>query len=149
MRKKRQREKQQQEEVKKQAEVKKRQEQKAIRRKIDGLIESLGETDARALLQIQRIIERIGLDFALEKLEQTEQTEAQGGLMLSDGSRRRTKGGVFFFLVKQQLKQEGRKTDMKEIFYKNQYPEEDGEKTSESSQDQSVEQPDMPVLSVA
>lgn len=148
MRKKRQREKQQQEDAKKQAEIKKRQEQKAIRRKIDGLIESLGETDARALLQIHRIIERIGLDFALEKLEQTEQTEAQGGLMLSDDSRRRTKGGVFFFLVKQELKQEGRKTDMKEIFYKNQHPEEDVDNMDEASQDQS-EQPEQQVLSVA
>lgn len=120
MRKKRQREKQQQKEQEKQIEIAKRKEQKEFRRKVTSLIESLGETDARALLQIERIIERIGLDFALQKLEEAERVEEQGGLMLADNSRRRTKGGVFFFLVKQKLKEDGRKEDMKEIFYKNQ-----------------------------
>jgi hypothetical protein len=126
MRKKRQREKQQQKEQVKQAEAKKRQEIRNFRSQVIHLVESLEETDGRALLQIDRIIERIGLDFALQKLEEAEQIEAQGGMMLPDESRKRTKGGVFFFLVKKYLKEEGRKTDMKEIFYKNQ-----GEKTLE------------------
>jgi phosphorylated adapter RNA export protein len=117
---KRQREKERQKEQQKQEEIRRRQEERIFKKKVADLIESLQESDGRALLQIDRIIERIGLDFALEKLQEAEAVETQGGLMLNDGSRRRTKGGVFFFLVKKWLKEEERRVDMKEIFYKNQ-----------------------------
>jgi hypothetical protein len=38
----------------------------------------------------------------LEVIEQAYALEAQGGLMLLNGSRRRTRGGVFFQLVREQ-----------------------------------------------
>lgn len=135
MRKKRQREKVQQKEQEKQADIQKRQEMKAFRKKVAGLIEDLGETDGRALLQIDRIIERIGLDFALAKLAETDKIESEGGLMLEDNSRRRTRGGVFFFLVKKSLKEGGRKADLKEIFYKNQDVNKDGDEVESDTQD--------------
>jgi hypothetical protein len=143
MRAKRQREKQQKKEQEKQAEVKQRQEAKVFQRRVTTLIESLGETNDRALLQIDRIIERIGIDFAEQKLGETEEVEAQGGLMVPVENRRRTKGGVFFFLVKKVLKEEGRKEDMKEIFYKNQYPKreevQEGEKETDKRQGEQKE----------
>jgi hypothetical protein len=120
VRKKRQQQKQEQKEQQKQAEIKQRQELKALKKKVSHLVETLGETKNRPLLQIERIIERIGIDFALEKLAEAEQVEAQGGLLLPDNSRRRTKGGVFFFLVKQHLKEQEQKEHMKVIFYRNQ-----------------------------
>jgi hypothetical protein len=132
MRKKRQQEKQMQKEIIKHVEAKKRREEKTFKKRVSGLIESLQETDSRALLQLRRIIDLLGLDYALQKLNEAEKVEVEGGLMLSSGTRRRTKGGVFFFLVKQHLREEGRKADMKEIFYKNQYPENDQEKGRET-----------------
>jgi hypothetical protein len=45
----------------------------------------------------------LGPDTCLTLLTETLQTEAQGGLMTADGSRRRTPGGVFFFLLKPKL----------------------------------------------
>jgi hypothetical protein len=140
VRKKRQQQKQEQKEQQKQVEAKQRQELKAFKKRVASLIEALGETDGRALLQIDRIIERVGLEFALQKLEETEQIESQGGMMIPDESRRRTKGGVFFFLVKKYLKEEGRKTDIKEIFYKNQVVEADDNKEDEGKS-QAVNEP--------
>ncbi len=139
MRGKRQRERQQQKDAAKQAEIQERQRIKAYRQKLSQIMETLEETQPRPKLQIERIAERIGLDFALEKLQQTEQIEAQGGMMLLDNSRRRTKGGVFFFLVKQALKEEGRKTDIKEIFYKNQNVEEQSDEESDTKKEEQEE----------
>lgn len=120
MRKKRQIEKQQKKEETKKQEVKQRQEAKALRQRTVDIIETLEETNARAILQIERIVERLGIEFAEAKLKEADEVESQGGLMIPQENRRRTRGGVFFFLVKKELKAQGRKQDMKEIFYKNQ-----------------------------
>jgi hypothetical protein len=73
----------------------------------------LGETEPAPLGQIQRIVKRLGKETALAFLAETQQLEAQGGLMLRDGSRRRTPGGVFFYLVKQRISTK----DKLRIFY--------------------------------
>lgn len=62
----------------------------------------LQESDAQALQQIQRAIEHCGLDFVQAVLVKTLDIEAEGGHLLSDGSRRRTPGGVFFRLLREQ-----------------------------------------------
>ena len=49
---------------------------------------------------IQRIVVRIGPDAALAFLAEALATEAVGGLLTSEGTRRRTPGGVFFYLVR-------------------------------------------------
>ena len=49
---------------------------------------------------IQRIVARIGPDAALAFLAEALATEAAGGLLTSEGTRRRTPGGVFFYLVR-------------------------------------------------
>jgi hypothetical protein len=63
----------------------------------------LGETQPGPINQIRRIVQRLGADAALAFLQETQQIEAQGGQLLPDGSRRRTRGGVFFTLVKNRV----------------------------------------------
>jgi hypothetical protein len=120
MRKKRQREKQQKQEKTKRVEVEQRKKERDQKKKMDHLLETLNETERRPLLQINRILERVGIDIMMEKLEETEKIEAEGGMLLEDNSRQRTKGGVFFYLIKGYLKEQNRFDDIKEIFYKNQ-----------------------------
>ena len=72
------------------------------------IAQELGETQPVPLAQIRRIVQRLGPDAALAFLQEAQQIEAQGGLMLPDGSRRRTPGGVFFFLVRQRITPEDR-----------------------------------------
>jgi phosphorylated adapter RNA export protein len=62
---------------------------------------ALGETEPTPLLHIRRIVQTLGSERALKLLEQARALEAQGGLTLPDGSRRRTPGGVFFRLVRE------------------------------------------------
>ncbi len=116
MRSKRKKERQQQQESAKSA---RKQEERSFKKTIVHVAQTLGETDWKPRTQIERIVEQLGSDFALTKLQETEHLEAEGGLMLPDGSRRRTKGGVFFYLVRQWLKEQKRQADIKEIFYKN------------------------------
>jgi len=60
----------------------------------------LGETDRAPLGQVGRVVGRLGADRARTFLARTQEIEAAGGLLLPDGSRRRTPGGVFFHLVR-------------------------------------------------
>ena len=59
--------------------------------------------------QIKRIVRTIGEERALALLQQALEIEQQSGLMLPDGSRRYTPGGVFFRLVKEQMSPEERR----------------------------------------
>jgi PHAX RNA-binding domain-containing protein len=63
---------------------------------------ALGETEPVPLMHIRRIVQTLGSERALQLLEQARTVEAQGGLPVVDGSRRRTPGGVFFRLVREQ-----------------------------------------------
>jgi hypothetical protein len=62
---------------------------------------TLGETENVPLMHIRRIVQTLGPDRALQLLEQAQTAEAEGGLMVLDGTRRRTLGGVFFRLVRE------------------------------------------------
>lgn len=64
------------------------------------IAEQLGETDKKPRRQIAAIVEHCGVEFAETLLKDTLETEANGGMMLSDQSRRRTAGGVFFHLAR-------------------------------------------------
>jgi len=61
---------------------------------------ALGETERGPLGQVGRVVGRLGADRARAFLTRTGEIEAAGGLLLPDGSRRRTPGGVFFHLVR-------------------------------------------------
>src|SRR6266516_1656079 len=63
------------------------------------IADRLGETEIPPRVRIKRIVQAIGRTQACALLEETLQIEAQGGMMLPNGSRRRTAGGVFFTLV--------------------------------------------------
>ncbi len=76
---------------------------------IDQLAAALGETAGQAQAQIRRIVRLLGPERALAFLTRTEEVEAAGGLMLPGGSRRRTKGGVYFRLVRDALSPEERR----------------------------------------
>lgn len=68
----------------------------------------LGESAETPVQQIARMLEQVGRDFVAELLAEVEKIEADGGLMTDDGSRRRTKGGVFFYLAKGKLPPDAR-----------------------------------------
>lgn len=73
---------------------------------INTLADQLGETERGPRSQIARIVRGVGVEFARELYQRTLETEGQGGLMLPDGSRRRTVGGVFIYLARAQVSSE-------------------------------------------
>ena len=72
------------------------------------IAQQLGETQRTPIQQIRRIVERRGAAAAQAVLQETQQVETNGGMMLPDGSRRRTPGGVYFQLVRSRLSAEDR-----------------------------------------
>ncbi|HEU4326932.1 MAG TPA: hypothetical protein VFS21_27580 [Roseiflexaceae bacterium] len=68
----------------------------------------LGETDAKAQKTLERLVRYLGQSRAEALLAETAAVEDAGGMLLADGSRRRTRGGVFFFLARQQIPPEAR-----------------------------------------
>jgi hypothetical protein len=66
----------------------------------------LGETQPAPRFQIAAIIQHCGLEFANQILQDTREALAQGGMLVPDGSRRRTPGGVFFFLARHRMTEE-------------------------------------------
>jgi hypothetical protein len=77
------------------------------------IADQLGETEDEPRGTILRAVQRLGSAAARGLLEETQAIEAQGGLWLGDRSRRRTPGGVFFYLVRQRAE----KPDRLAIFY--------------------------------
>lgn len=63
------------------------------------IADALGETEEGPRKAIVRIVRAVGRTHAKELLSMTLQTEENGGILVPDGSRRRTPGGVFFFLA--------------------------------------------------
>lgn len=69
----------------------------------DKLAEVLGEDQDKARTILRRVVDELGGPACVELLRRTLEVESQGGMMTADGSRRRTRGGVFFFLAKQSM----------------------------------------------
>ncbi len=63
----------------------------------------LGEQERTPLRQIRRMLHVVGPERVQAFVAQALEIEAAGGMMLPDGSRRRTVGGVFFRLARDQL----------------------------------------------
>jgi PHAX RNA-binding domain-containing protein len=72
------------------------------------IAQQLGETDPIPREQIRRIVERLGTEATLGLLRETLDLEAQGGMLLPDRSRQRTRGGVFFYLVRSRTSKKDR-----------------------------------------
>ncbi len=60
----------------------------------------LGETEPSPRKALKRAVRILGPAQVQALLDRTLDIERSGGLLLSDGSRRRTPGGVFFYLVR-------------------------------------------------
>ncbi len=74
---------------------------KAARRAIAGEIAAqLGETDPEPARLIVRALRLLGEEQVQAIVARALEVEASGGMMLPDGSRRRTPGGVFFYLLR-------------------------------------------------
>ena len=69
-------------------------------RTVDQLAATLHEPNVELLRQVLAVL---GPDHTAQLLAQTLEVEAAGGLMVRNGTRRRTPGGVFFHLVRQQV----------------------------------------------
>jgi hypothetical protein len=80
------------------------------------IAQDLGETEEQPVTTIRRIVNQFGADFAHQVLQETARVEEQGGLMLPDKSRKRTRGGVFFYLVRGRISRK----DIFTIFYSDQ-----------------------------
>src|SRR5713226_5776566 len=72
---------------------------------VDTLAEVLQEPNRPLLTQVLRVL---GTDRTTAILTETLQCEANGGMLTTDGTRRRTPGGVFFQLVRQQARPQER-----------------------------------------
>ncbi len=74
---------------------------KAALRALAGEIAAqLGETEPEPGRLIARALRLLGADALLAIVARALEVEASGGMMLPDGSRRRTVGGVFFYLLR-------------------------------------------------
>ncbi len=60
----------------------------------------LGETEPEPLTQLQAVVTILGPEPALALCEQAVEMEQQGGMLTQDGTRRKTVGGMFFYLVR-------------------------------------------------
>ncbi len=68
----------------------------------------LNETLDGPVRQIRMVVTHMGVEFAREVLRETMAIESTGGMLTADQSRRRTPGGVFFYLAKGKMPAEAR-----------------------------------------
>jgi hypothetical protein len=73
------------------------------------VVTTLGEDNPDALLQIEALVHRCGMAMVEQTLAETLRVEAEGGLMVTSGERRRTPGGVFLHLMSRQITPEVRR----------------------------------------
>ncbi|MBN1680149.1 MAG: hypothetical protein JW966_07645 [Anaerolineae bacterium] len=67
---------------------------------VQDIADQLGETERIPCRQIRDTVRLCGVAFARSVLEETIAVEEAGGMVTQDGSRRRTPGGVFFYLAR-------------------------------------------------
>ncbi|NWG17527.1 MAG: hypothetical protein HXY41_12930 [Chloroflexi bacterium] len=70
---------------------------------VQELAAQLGETEDQPIKQLTAIIKYCGSDFAQQVFQEALAIEAKGGLLVKSGARRRTLGGVFFYLARKQV----------------------------------------------
>ncbi len=67
------------------------------------IADQLGETVGGARATIWRTVRTLGPERAQAFVAQAQEVEANGGMLVPDGSRKRTLGGIFFYLVRTQI----------------------------------------------
>ena len=78
----------------------------ATKAEILKIAQTLHEHDSLAVRQIRRIVSILGLATTETVVAEALQIEEAGGLLVANGTRRRTLGGVFFVIVRQYLNPE-------------------------------------------
>jgi hypothetical protein len=63
----------------------------------------LEETDYGPLRQVRMIVQHAGEEFARQMLKETLEIYNNGGMLTADGTRQRTKGGIYFYVAKGKL----------------------------------------------
>ena len=81
---------------------------------IQTIAETLGERKVTPIAQIRRIVERLGAKRAIELAQDAIAIQKAGGVLIPNGTRKRTTGGIFFLLCKGQLTAE----DIRYVFPK-------------------------------
>jgi len=66
----------------------------------------LGETDEQPLSQIQALIELVGIDLVNKMLEQAIKLHEEGEMFIHRKVRKRTLGGIFFYIIKGELEED-------------------------------------------
>ena len=82
---------------------------------VSHIAKSLGEVEETPLTQIAGVVRVLGEEGALGLLNETLEIEKGGGMTLSDGTRRRSPGGVFFQLARRRLPPEEKKVIFREV----------------------------------
>lgn len=77
------------------------------------IADQLGESEKKPRRQIYNIVSVCGVEFSRQLLNDTLEIEANGGMLVVNGDRRRTPGGVFFQLARDRMEEEARER----IFY--------------------------------
>lgn len=78
------------------------------RRAAAAIADRLGETEEKPRRMIEAIVRLCGVSFAEAILRETEEVEARGGMQAIAEERRRTKGGVFFYLARHRMSRANR-----------------------------------------
>jgi RNA recognition motif-containing protein len=73
------------------------------RKSVQQVVEDLQETEKVPLRQIESMIRFCGTQYVQALLDETDEIEADEGMMTSDNARRRTRGGVFFYLARYRM----------------------------------------------
>jgi len=73
---------------------------------VQEVAEILGEEKESPIHQIKLILQHMGKEFTEKYVEKALRIEERGGMMTDDGKRRRTLGGVFFYITKTKLPEE-------------------------------------------
>lgn len=66
---------------------------------VQTIARKLGETEDGPIAQIRRIVERAGPERVVQLVKDSVAIHRRDGLLVHNGSRRRTLGGVFFYLA--------------------------------------------------
>lgn len=61
---------------------------------------ALREDEEQPVESIRQIVNHYGKEFALEVLEEAQKIHKEGGMLVHDGTRNRTIGGVYFYLIR-------------------------------------------------
>jgi hypothetical protein len=81
---------------------------------VSHIAKTLGEVEEIPLSQISGIVRVLGEEGAMALLNETQEVEKAGGMLLADGTRRRSPGGVYFQLARRKLPPDEKKIIFRE-----------------------------------